>query len=66
MPSDPMIEKISGPAAVTTRWQCEGRVEGEGREVLWVPESTSDHLTCAVRSDGGIAVVSLRAVDLPG
>ncbi|MCA9670768.1 MAG: B12-binding domain-containing radical SAM protein [Myxococcales bacterium] len=60
------VRLVGGPAAVTTRWQCEGRVEGEGREVLWVPESTSDHLTCAVRSDGGIAVVSLRAVDLPG
>jgi hypothetical protein len=48
-----------GPAAVSTRWETEGEVEGEGRSVLWRPRDDDDRLRVAVRSEGGIAVVSI-------
>jgi anaerobic magnesium-protoporphyrin IX monomethyl ester cyclase len=44
-----------------TRWQCDGIVHGDGAEVAWTPKSEHDQLRVAVRSRGGVAVVSLRA-----
>ena len=49
------------PESASLRWQSEGRVEGEGRSVRWVPESESDQLRVAVRTRGGVAVTSVRA-----
>ncbi len=48
-----------GPDAITTRWQADGDVEGEGRTVLWSP-AEDDQLCVAVRSAGGLAFVTLR------
>jgi hypothetical protein len=48
-----------GPAAVSARWESEGVVEGEGRSVLWRPRDEDDRLRVAVRSEGGVAVVSI-------
>jgi hypothetical protein len=53
-----------GPQAVSLRWQGGGAIEGEGREVLWRPESPIDQISVGVRSRGGVAVVSLRAKDV--
>ena len=50
-----------GPETVATRWQADGRIEGEGREVRWIPCGHKDTLRVAVRSRGGVAVVSVRA-----
>jgi len=53
-----------GPAAVSLRWQSDGRIEGEGRRVLWIPGSAMDQISVGVRSRGGIAVVSMRLKDV--
>jgi hypothetical protein len=50
---------------LSVRWECDGRVDGEGRKVSWQPASSDDALCVAVRGPGGIAVASLRARDLP-
>jgi hypothetical protein len=49
--------------AVSTRWEAEGAVEGDGLEVLWLPSGPHDRLRLAVRSRGGVAVVSLAPVE---
>ncbi len=46
------------------RWEAEGHLDGEGREVCWSPASPEDSLRVAVRTAGGVAVVSLRARDV--
>ncbi len=55
------VALVGQPAACTTRWEADGSVVGEGTEVLWTPASPVDRLRVAVRSKGGIAVVSVRA-----
>jgi anaerobic magnesium-protoporphyrin IX monomethyl ester cyclase len=50
-----------GGRPVNTRWEGDGRIEGEGMEVRWVPECDDDQIRVAVRSTGGVAVVTLRA-----
>jgi len=49
---------------MSTRWQSDGEIEGDGARVVWTPCSPDDQLRVAVRSKGGVAVVSLRAVDI--
>ncbi|MEZ4444693.1 MAG: radical SAM protein [Polyangiaceae bacterium] len=44
--------------AVTTRWEADGDVIGEGRKVCWRPGHDADRIRVAVRSRGGIAIVS--------
>jgi len=48
----------------STRWEAEGDVAGDGSEVRWTPEGPADRVRVAVRSRGGVAVVSLRAEDV--
>jgi hypothetical protein len=47
--------------AFQARWESEGAIEGEGSEVRWMPATSSDRLAVAVRTRGGIAVVSIAA-----
>jgi hypothetical protein len=49
---------------LSLRWECEGNVQGEGRQVKWRPASDDDALCVAARGPGGIAVASLRARDV--
>jgi hypothetical protein len=58
------VTLVGGPEAVSLRWQCAGRIEGEGRDVLWEPASEDDQISVGVRSRGGVAVVSLRQREL--
>lgn len=58
------VTLAGGPAAIGTRWQAEGDVDGDGREVVWKPSSDADLLSVAVRSRGGVSVVSLRVSDV--
>ena len=44
-----------------TRWEAEGTIDGDGAVVEWVPASAEDQIAVAVRTRGGIAVVTLRA-----
>ena len=53
------IVGVSG--AFSTRWESDGVRFGAGREILWTPTSEQDQLRVAVRSRGGVAVVTLRA-----
>jgi radical SAM superfamily enzyme YgiQ (UPF0313 family) len=46
---------------VTTRWEGDGTIEGEGLAVVWTPQCEEDQLRVCVRSAGGVAVVSLRS-----
>ena len=50
-----------GPASISWRWDTDGSIEGDGREILWRPASAADQLSVAVRSEGGVAITSLRA-----
>ncbi len=50
-----------GPAAIGTRWESDGEVEGDGRSLLWRPRDDDDRLRVAVRSEGGVAIVSISA-----
>jgi radical SAM superfamily enzyme YgiQ (UPF0313 family) len=45
----------------STRWETDGVVRGDGGEVEWIPSSESDQLRVAVRTRGGVAVVTVRA-----
>lgn len=45
----------------STRWEADGDVEGAGPEVRWRPSGPSDRVRVAIRSRGGVAVLSLRA-----
>ena len=49
-----------GPDSMTVRWEAEGVVEGEGPNVRWLPQHEDAHLRVAVRSKGGIAILSAR------
>lgn len=50
------------PAGATTRWEARGEITGAGHSVTWVPDATADDsLRVAVRTTGGVAVVSVRA-----
>lgn len=50
-----------GPSSVGTRWEADGAIEGEGVEVVWAPASDDDRLRVAVRSRGGVAILSMKA-----
>jgi len=65
---DVVVARLEGgPDAVSVRWQAEGTIEGEGREVRWRPDNaTDDTLRVAVRSLRGLAVVSVRARAVKG
>jgi hypothetical protein len=49
---------------LSIRWEGDGAVEGRGREITWRPTSDAAQLRVAVRSEGGIAVTAIRAVDV--
>jgi radical SAM superfamily enzyme YgiQ (UPF0313 family) len=44
----------------TVRWQAQGSIEGDGREVIWRPSSDEDQLDVAVRTRDGVATTLLR------
>jgi len=55
----------SDESTLTYRWESEGRVEGNGEQVYWTPAHGNDALCVAVRGQGGVAVATLRAGELP-
>jgi anaerobic magnesium-protoporphyrin IX monomethyl ester cyclase len=59
------VELRGGPAIITTRWQADGVVEGDGRCVVWHPASADDLLCVAVRSRGGVTTTLIRPGDVP-
>ncbi len=51
---------------MSLRWESNGDVEGDGREVTWRPASSDDQLRVAVRTRGGVAITALRARQVEG
>jgi hypothetical protein len=51
-------------ARASARWEAEGEVDGEGTLVRWRPSGPSDRVRVAIRTRGGVAVLSLRAEDV--
>jgi hypothetical protein len=54
------LSDVPEGVAVSTRWEADGEVIGDGREVCWRPGHERDRLRVAVRSAGGVAVVSMK------
>jgi len=54
-----VVDGVSAP--FTARWESDGTIEGDGPEVAWRPASGFDQLRVAVRTRGGVAVVTVRA-----
>jgi radical SAM superfamily enzyme YgiQ (UPF0313 family) len=48
---------------VSTRWEAEGDVIGDGLEIRWRPSGPADRVRVAIRSRGGVAVLSLKAAE---
>lgn len=64
---DKVRVRLSGvPSDLSTRWQAQGQVEGEGAEVLWTPSSDEDQLDVAVRTNDGVAITLLRLDQVRG
>jgi len=47
--------------AITTRWEGDGIVQGDGLEAEWRPVGPTDRIRVGIRSRGGVAILSLRA-----
>jgi anaerobic magnesium-protoporphyrin IX monomethyl ester cyclase len=58
------VAVAGGEPEMTLRWQAEGSISGEDRQVIWEPASAEDALTVVVRGSGGITFATLRARDL--
>lgn len=59
---DEVVVEVEGlTALVSTRWEADGEVEGDGLEVRWRPAGPADRVRVAIRSRGGVAVLSLKA-----
>jgi hypothetical protein len=56
-----MVTLCGHSSGMSTRWQSNGEIEGDGATVVWTPVSADDQLRVAVRSSGGVAIVSLRS-----
>lgn len=61
-----VVAQLDGVAgqSMSTRWQAQGIVEGEGSCVHWTPSSDEDQLDVAVRTADGLAFASLRLADI--
>lgn len=59
---DDVIVSLGGlTTPVSTRWEADGDITGDGPEVRWRPMGPADRVRVAIRSRGGVAVLSLRA-----
>ncbi len=66
VPQGIAVTLCGGERAMTLRWEPEGELEGDQREVLWRPASDHAQLRVAARTAGGVSVTSLRANGIPG
>lgn len=59
---DRIYVKLEGAhVPVSTRWEADGTVAFDGLEAEWQPNGPTDRVRVAIRSRGGVAVLSLRA-----
>ncbi|MCZ7685872.1 MAG: hypothetical protein M5U28_46785 [Sandaracinaceae bacterium] len=52
------------PEHVSLRWVADGPILAMGTKVRWAPSSSADQLRVAVRSEGGVAITSIRAAQV--
>jgi len=55
------VHLLGGPERISLRWEGDGVIDGDGRDVRWTPSTPMDQIRVAVRSDGGVAIVALMA-----
>jgi anaerobic magnesium-protoporphyrin IX monomethyl ester cyclase len=60
------VRLVARDEALSIRWQSDGTVSGEDRQVIWTPASDQDQLSVAVRSPDGVAVAELRLCQVCG
>ena len=53
----------AGRTPISTKWEADGDFVGQGLEVSWRPDAPTDRIRVAIRSRGGVAVLSMRAED---
>ena len=58
------VQLQAEPVSMSIRWETDGVLTGEGRDVVWQPASDDDQLRVAVRTRGGVAITSLLASQL--
>jgi radical SAM superfamily enzyme YgiQ (UPF0313 family) len=56
-----VVVRVDGETRFSTRWEADGEIEGTGAEVRWRPREPADRVRVAIRTRGGVAVLSLRA-----
>ncbi|MFO0757951.1 MAG: radical SAM protein [Byssovorax sp.] len=61
-----IVSLLGAVVPVTTRWEADGVIEGAGLSVRWSPQGPKDRLRVAIRSRGGVAVLSLPAEPAEG
>jgi hypothetical protein len=59
------VQAQSDENTLTYRWQSDGQIEGEGQKVYWTPANEDDALCVVARGQGGVAIATLRATNLP-
>jgi len=58
------VELLDGGATFTALWQVNGERIGDGGSCQWRPRSPDEQICVAVRTQGGVAIMSLRADDV--
>lgn len=53
------VRLVGATTGVSTRWEADGEVIGAGAAVRWRPRGAADRIRVAIRSRGGVAVLSL-------
>jgi anaerobic magnesium-protoporphyrin IX monomethyl ester cyclase len=56
-----VVRLLGGPEALSVRWEADGALDGGEREIRWRPGAEDDLLAVAVRSRGGVSLLTLRA-----
>ena len=55
------VRLVGGEGAMSIRWEGAEGPSDQEREVIWKPSSPFDQLRVAVRTEGGVAITSVRA-----
>jgi hypothetical protein len=56
--------RIEGVRGFSTRWEADGKItrdDGDGGEIRWEPAGPSDRVRVAIRTRGGVSVLSMRS-----
>ena len=56
-----LVRLVGGEDAMSIRWEGAEGASDDQRVAVWTPSSPFDQLRVAVRTEGGVAITSLRA-----